>query len=158
MHLGNALLFSYALAETTSAVSAVIAASAIIAILVIIVVVPSVIRSAVVHRNLGGSVWRWGVTIVSWRWRICISWWRRVSVSWRWRRISRARWRHPAPSPVIVVASDPYSGAVVQSRISVRINIVDYVRVVHRNIHVFLLNGFNNNRLFLDDLHLFVSL
>ena len=63
-----------------------------------------------------------------------------------------------APSPGIVIATDPDAGTVAQSRVSVRLDVVDHVRVVDRNVNIFLLYGLDNNGLFFDNLNLFVTL
>jgi len=63
-----------------------------------------------------------------------------------------------APTPGIVIGSQPNSVAVTQSWVSVGISVENYVRIVYRNIYVFLLNRFDDNRLFLDDFHMFVTL
>ena len=63
-----------------------------------------------------------------------------------------------APAPGVVIAADPDACAVAQSRVAVGINVVDHMRVVYGNVHVFLLYGLDDDRLFLDDLDLLVTL
>ena len=63
-----------------------------------------------------------------------------------------------SPTPGIVIGSQPDSVAVTQSRVSVGISVENDVRVVYRNVNVFFLNRFDDNRLFFDDFYMFVTL
>ena len=63
-----------------------------------------------------------------------------------------------SPTPCSVPCSKPYSRMVAQSWVSMCMDVIDNMRVVDGYVNVLGLNGLDDNRLFPDDLDLFVAL
>lgn len=62
------------------------------------------------------------------------------------------------PAPGVIIGADPYAGTISESWVAPGIGIVDDMRIIDRNIYIFLLYGFDDDGLFLDDFHLFIAL